>query len=358
MKVKTIGIDLAKSVFQIHGVDGKERTILRKRLSRVQLLPFLANLPRCVVGMEACGSAHHWGREIQKLGHEVRLVNPRFVKAYIKSNKSDPNDAKAICEAAGRPSMRFVPVKSVEQQDLLALHRVRAQLTKTRTALANQMRGLLTERGIVVPCGVARLRRALPTILEEEANNLSAAMREMLAETAERLRMTEERIKRYDTEIVRRCARDERCQRLIAVEGVGPLIATALVAAVGNAHNFCNGCELSAWLGLVPGHHKSANREVMLGISKRGDRYLRTLLIHGARAVVKVAERRRDARSAWVSRIKQRARGGTNIAAVALANKNARVLEGVGNFVFVSHTKKPERAGGRYGGEQGRRDRG
>ena len=188
------------------------------------------------------------------------------------------------------------------------------------------MRGLLAERGIVVPCGVARLCCALPTILEEEANNLSAAMREMLAETAERLRMTEERIKRYDTEIVRHCARDERCQRLIAVEGVGPLIATALVAAAGNAHNFRNGRELSAWLGLVPGHHESANREVMLGISKRGDRYLRTLLIHGARAVVKVAERRRDARSAWVSRIKQRARGGTNIAAVALANKNARVL--------------------------------
>ncbi len=250
MKVITIGIDLAKSVFQLHGVDSKGRTVLRKRLSRAQLPGFLANLPRCVVGMEACASAHHWAREIQKLGHDVRLVNPRFVKAYLKSNKSDPNDAEAICEAAGRPSMRFVPVKSVEQQDLLALHRVRAQLIKTRTALANQMRGLLAERGIVVPCGVARLRRALPTILEE-ANTLSAAMREMLAETAERLRMTQERIKRYDTEIVRHCARDERCQRLIAVEGVGPLIATALVAAVGKAHNFRNGRELSAWLGLA-----------------------------------------------------------------------------------------------------------
>jgi transposase len=326
VQVTTIGIDLAKSVFQLHGVDGKGQAVLRKRLTRQNLLAFMANLPRCLVGMEACGSAHYWAREIGKLGHEVKLINPKFVKAYVKSNKSDPNDAEGICEAVLRPSMRFVPVKTVEQQDLMALHRVRAHLIKTRTALSNQMRGLLAERGIVMGKGLARLRAALPLILEDKDSVLGGVMRELVSEISERLRLTEKGIKHYDLEIARRCAQDERCQRLVEVEGIGPLVATAMVAAVGDARQFKTGRELSAWLGIVPGHRKSGNREVKLGISKRGDRYLRTLLIHGARAVVNVAERRRDARSVWMSRIKHKQRGGANIAAVALANKNARVL--------------------------------
>jgi len=298
---------------------------LRKRLVREKLLAFVAtNLPRCVIGMEACASAHHWAREIGKVGHEVKLINPKFVKAYVKSNKSDPNDAEGICEAVSRPSMRFVPVKTVEQQELLALHRVRAQLTKTRTALVNQIRGLLAERGVVVSRGISRLRAALPAILEDQDGRLGSLMRELIAEMSERLRLSDERIKRYDLKLSQLCAQDQRCQRLVAVEGIGSLAATAMVGAVGDAGQFRNGRELSAWLGLVPGHRKSGNREVMLGISKRGDRYLRTLLIHGARAVVNVAERRHDARSLWVSKIKNR--HCANVAAVALANKNARVL--------------------------------
>ena len=324
MQITTIGIDLAKNVFQLHGVDSKGRAVLRKRVVREKLLALVANLPPCVIGMEACASAHHWAREMRKLGHEARLINPKFVKAYVKSNKSDPNDAEGICEAVGRPSMRFVPVKTVGQQDLLALHRVRAQLIKTRTALVNQMRGLLGERGVVVGKGVTRLRAALPAILEDQDGRLGPLMRELIVEMSERLRLSDERIKRYDLKLGQLCAQDQRCQRLVAVEGIGALAATAMVGAVGDARQFRNGREMSAWLGLTPGHRKSGNREVMLGISKRGDCYLRTLLIHGARAVVNVAERRRDARSVWVSKIKDR--HCANVAAVALANKNARII--------------------------------
>lgn len=277
--------------------------------------------------MESCGGAHYWAREVGKLSHEVRFINPRFIKPYVKSNNNDAHDAEAICEAAGRPSMRFVPVKTEEQQDLPALHRVREQLVKACTALANQIRGLLAERGVVVGKGISRLCRLLPVILENRERRLSGPMRELMAELGERLRILDERIGQYDLELGRLCAQDERCQRLVEVEGVGPFVATAMVAAVGEARQFRSGRELSAWLGLVPGHRKSANREVMLGISKRGDRYLRTLLIHRAGAAVSAAERRRDARSAWVNQIRQKhQRGGTNTAAVALANKNARVL--------------------------------
>ena len=220
--------------------------------------------------------------------------------------------------------MRFVPIKCEEQQDMQALHRVREQLIKNRTALANQIRGLLRERGIVVAQAIARLRAALPVILEDQSNRLSALMRELLGEMAERLRMLDDRLRQYDRRIERLCQQDECCRRLVKVEGVGPLVATAVVAAIGNARHFTNGRELSAWLGLVPREYSSGNRTVMLGISKRGNRYLRTLLIHGARAAASVADRKRDARSIWLSRLKLR--GGPNVAAVALTNKNARVM--------------------------------
>ncbi|HKN20826.1 MAG TPA: IS110 family transposase [Terracidiphilus sp.] len=324
MKVKTIGIDLAKETFGLHGVDGRGRVVVHKRVTRKHLVGFLVKLEPCLVGMEACGSAHYWAREIEKLGHTVRLMSPQFVVPYRKGNKNDPNDAEAICEAVTRPSMRFVPIKCEEQQDLQALHRVREQLIKNRTALANQIRGLLRERGIVVAQAIARLRRALPLILEDVSNGLSGVMRELLGEMAERLRMLDDCLRPYDQRIERLCQQDERCRRLVKVEGVGPLVATALVAAIGNARQFKSGRELSAWLGLVPRQHSSGQRTVLLGISKRGDRYLRTLLIHGARAAARVAERKRDARSIWLSRLKLR--GGPNVAAVALANKNARVM--------------------------------
>ena len=323
-KVTTVGIDLAKSGFQVHGGDARGRAVFSKRLTRSQLLKFLANLPPCLVGMEACATAHYWAREIAKLGHEVRLMTPRFVRPYVKGNKNDASDAEAICEAVRRPTMRFVAVKSPAQQDLQALHRVRHQLVKQHTALSNQVRGLLAEYGIIIAKGFAALRRALPKIVEERDDGLSGLMRDLVLDLSERLRYTEQRLRRYDQHITQLLTQDERCQRLAAVPGVGPLTATAVVAAVGNAREFRSGRELAAYLGLVPRHRASGGHIVMLGISKRGDRYLRTLLIHGARAAMRTIERRHDPRSLWASRL--RGRRGPNVAAVALANKNARVM--------------------------------
>ena len=324
MQVSIIGIDLAKHVFCVHGCDADGKPVLRKQLARRQLLSFVANLPRCLVAMEACASAHYWAREMEQLGHQVRLIAPKLVRPYVKANKNDASDAEAICEAASRPSMRFVAIKSTAQQDVQAVHRLRQQLVKTRTSLVNQAHGLLAEYGIVIARGLAPLRRAIPVILEDLDNGLSGVMRELLAEIGERLRFIDERLRKYDLTILRLFRDDERCQRVAAVEGVGPVTATALVAAVGNATDFKSGRELAAYLGLVPRHRASGGRTVLLGISKRGYRYLRTLLIHGARSALYRIERHRGARASWAARLKLRR--GANVAAVALANKNARVL--------------------------------
>jgi transposase len=324
MKVTTLGIDLAKNVFCLHGCDANGKAVLRKQLSRGRLLSFLANLPPCLVAMEACGGAHYWAREIEKLDHQVRLIVPKFVKPYVRANKNDASDAEAICEAASRPSMRFVAIKSAAQQDIQAIHRVRQQLVKSRTGLANQVHGLLAEHGIVFRRGFAQLRRTLPVIIKDKDNGLSAEMRELLSEIGERLKFINDRLRKYDVTIQRLFRHDERCQRVAAVEGVGPLTATALIATVGNATEFRSGRELAAYLGLVPRHRASGGRTVLLGISKRGNRYLRTLLIHGARSALHRIERHRSARAIWAARVKLHR--GANVAAVALANKNARLL--------------------------------
>jgi transposase len=295
---------------------------MRRQLRRAQVLSFMRGLPRCVVGLEASGGAQYWARQLTALGHEVRMMSPALVMPYRKGNKTDRNDAEAILEAVTRPSMRFVTVKSVAQQDLLALHRVRSQLVKSRTALCNQLRGLLRERGVVVRSGAAVLKRSLPAALADEHNELSGEMRELLSEMSQWLGILEQRIASCETRITRQFKHDERCARLATVPGVGPLTATALVAAVGNAQRFRNGRELSAYLGLVPRQHSSGGKTVLLGITKRGDRYLRTLLIHGARSALRQCQS--DARYGWAQRI--RAERGPNVAAVALANKNARVL--------------------------------
>jgi transposase len=259
VEITTIGIDLAKDVFELHGVNDKGRVVLQRGLTRKRLIECMAKLPACLVGMEACGSAHYWAREIGKLGHRVRLMSPQFTRAYVKGNKNDANDAAAICEAVSRPSMRFVPVKNQHQQDIAALHRVRAQLIKNRTALANQIRGLLGEYGIVVTQGIDHLHRALPVILEDEPNGLSGMFRETLAELAERLQWLDERCRRCERRIELVFRQDDRARRLGKIEGVGPLIATALVAAVGNAQEFRSGRELAAWLGLVPDMERRVN---------------------------------------------------------------------------------------------------
>jgi transposase len=321
MKITILGIDLAKSVFHLHGIDARGRAVLRKRLSRAQLLPFVANLPRCTVAMEACGGAHHWARQIERLGHTARLISPQFVKAFVKSNKNDRNDAEAICEAAARHSMRFLPIKTLEQQEMLELHRARKQLIKSMCSLANQLRAFLAEHGVVVAKGLAPLRRVLPELRQQ--SDLNPVFRDLLDEMTERLALLEERRRRYDSLIERVYRGDERCQRLGQIEGVGPLTATALVAAIGDGKAFTTGRHLSAWLGLVPRQYSTAGRTILLSISKRRDEYIRTLLVEGARSAIVAAARKQDPRRRWITRLVERR--GPCIAAVAVANRNARI---------------------------------
>ena len=324
MNVTTLGIDLAKNVFQLHGVNRHGQTVLTKRVARAKLRETLAQLPPCLIGMEACGTSHFWAREIEKLGHAVRLIAPQFVKPYVRGNKNDGNDAAAICEAVTRPSMRLVPVKSIEQQDIQAIHRVRERLVKERTALVNQIRGLLGEYGVVIALGKNALSKALPQILEDGGLGLTPLARELVADLYQELLVLQQKVTAYGTRIERLFQAIPVCQRLAKLEGVGPLTATALLAAVGDAKAFRCGRQMAAWLGLVPRQYASGNRSVLLGITKRGDRYLRMLLIHGARAAVAAARHKDDSRSRWINALADRR--GANKAAVALANKNARIL--------------------------------
>ena len=322
-QVTTLGIDIAKNVFQLHGVNGRGKTVLQKRLSRNKVLAFIAKLPACLIGMEASGGAHYWAREFTKLGHEVKLMAPQYVKPYVQGNKNDANDAAAICEAVSRPRMRFVPIKSVAQQDMQALHRIRERQIKMRTALVNQIRGLLSEYGIVMPKGVPQVRHKVPFILEDADNGLTWEAREWLQSLQAELRLVDEQIEATAERIKQMFAADEACQRLAQLRGIGPLTATALVAAVGDARGFKNGRQLAAWLGLVPKQHSTGGKPTLLGISKRGNSYLRKLLIHGARAVLRHLEDKTDAWSCWLKGVEERR--GKNRACVAHANKVARV---------------------------------
>lgn len=324
MKLTRIGLDTAKQVFQVHGVDEHGKTLLKKQLARGRVLEFFANLPPCLVGMEACAGTHYWARELGKLGHTVRLMAGQFVAPYRKSGKNDANDAAAICEAVGRPTMRFVPVKSVEQQAILAVHRARSLLVAERTALVNQMRGLLGEFGITVAQGIDRLRRALLAILEDGENGLPGLARETFADLLEQLRALDRRVAHYDRRIETLAREMESAKRLMAMAGIGPLTATALVATVGDAKVFSQGRQFAAWLGLTPRQHSSGGRSRLGRISKRGDVYLRTLLIHGARSVLRLTAKKTDPKSRWAEALRQRS--GNNIAATALAAKHARII--------------------------------
>lgn len=324
MKLTRIGLDTAKQVFQVHGVDEHGKTVLQKQLPRTRVLEFFANLPKCLVGMEACAGSHYWARELSKLGHTPRLMAGQFVAPYRKSGKNDANDAEAICEAVGRPNMRFVSVKSVEQQAILAIHRVRQLLVEERTALVNQARGLLGEFSITVAQRIDRLRRALPDILEDGENGLPGLARETFSELLEQLRAIDLRIAHYDQRIEMVAQEMEASKRLMAIAGIGPVTATALVATVGDAKVFSNGRQFAAWLGLTPRQHSSGGKTKLGRISKRGDVYLRMLLIHGARSALRLTAKRNDRKSCWAESLKQRS--GNNIAAIALAAKHARII--------------------------------
>ena len=324
MNIKRVGIDLAKDVFQVHGVDSQEKVILRKQFRRVQLLAYFEKIAPCLIGMEACGSAHYWARELQKLGHTVKLMAPQFVKPYVKSNKNDANDAEAICEAVARPTMRFVAVKTIAQQDIQAIHRVRSELVSHRTAKVNQIRGLLAEYGLAVGRRIEVLRTALPLLLEDAENGLTLDFRILLDELRQDLINLDERVQVMDKKIKTLANSHGEAKRLLAIPGIGPITATAIISAIGNGKQFKRGRDFAAWLGLTPRQHSSGGKERLLGISKRGDSYLRTLLIQGARAVLRVVGQKDDPRSRWLQNLCSRRN--KNIAAVALANKNARII--------------------------------
>lgn len=324
MNIKRIGLDLAKQVFQVHGVDYQEKVVLRKQLRRNQMLAFFRQLTPCLIGMEACSSAHYWARELQKMGHTVKLMAPQFVKPYVKGNKNDANDAEAICEAVSRPNMRFVAIKTIEQQDIQAMHRIRTVLIQQRTAKVNQIRGFLAEYGIVIERSVDKLRKALPMLLEESENGLSFDFRALLQDLQQDLITLNDRVSNLDKKIQLLASSNSAAKRLQQVPGIGPITATALVCALGDGKQFKRGRDLAAWIGLTPRQHSSGGKECLLGISKRGDSYLRTLLIHGARSVLKVADKKDDPRSCWLQNLCSRRN--KNIAAVALANKNARIV--------------------------------
>ncbi len=323
MNVTRIGLDLAKQVFQIHGVARDDRVVVKRQIKRAQVRAYFEKLPACRIGMEACAGAHYWAREFGRMGHEVKLIAPQFVKPYVKSQKNDANDAEAICEAAGRPNMRFVTVKTISQQDLQAVHRIRSELVRQRTAKVNQIRGLLAEYGIVVATRIDALRRALPDLLEDTDNGLSGLFRRLLEGLRQDLVELDRRVAELDGEIQMAAKEDETARRLQTIPGIGPITATALAASVGDARQFKRGRDLSAWLGLTPGQHSSGGKDRLLGMSKRGDSYLRTLLIHGARSVIQAAGNKTDPRSRWIVGVA--ARRHKNVAAVALANKNARI---------------------------------
>jgi transposase len=324
MKITTSGIDVAKTVFQVHGVDEHGKVLLRRQLRRSQLLLFFSKLQPCLIGMEACASSHYWARKLTALGHTVRLMAPQFVKPYRKNDKNDGNDAEAICEAVQRPSMRFVPVKSPEQQAELAVHRVRRRLMSQRTALINQLRGLLAEYGLVLAQGANQVRSKLPALLEDASQSLPALALELFRDLYEELVELEQRIGAYDRRIERLYRANPVCQRLGQQEGIGALTATAFVATVAHAAQFKNARQCAAWLGLVPKQDSSGAKTRLLGITKRGDVYLRTLLVHGARSAMRHTPKRNDPKSRWVEQLRKRR--GENIAAVALAAKHARIL--------------------------------
>ncbi len=319
-KVTTLGIDLAKSVFSLHGVDEKGQVMLRRTVRRDQLVKVVAGIAPCLISMEACSGAHEWGRRFQEFGHTVRLMAPKFVVPYRKSGKNDGNDAEAICEAVSRPSMRFVPVKSAEQQALLAMHRVRQGFVVERTATINRLRGLMSEFGVVLPLRSITVRRQAATAAE----NLPELARRAIGDLLDQLRVLDERIGGYDREIETQAKLCEPAQRLMRIRGIGPTTALAIVATVGNAREFKNGRQFAAWIGLVPGQYSTGGKTRLGHISKRGDAYLRNLLVQGARSVLHTAAAHRDPISRWALELQPRC--GYYRTLVAIANKNARIV--------------------------------
>lgn len=319
-EITTVGIDLAKSLFSVHGVDRTGRTVLRKTVRREKLMDLVAALPPCLIGMEACSGAHEWARRFEMHGHRVGIMMARFVAPYRKNSKNDGNDAEAICEAVARPNMRFVPVKSAAQQAVLVLHRVRQGFIEQRTATINRIRGLLAEFGVVLPQRAEQVRGAAVA----SAESLPPLAREAIIELRGHLTYLDERIQRYERQLVDLAKHHEPAQRIQRLCGVGPLTASAITASVASGHEFANGRQFAAWLGLVPRQYSTGGKTRLGRITKRGDAYLRTLLMLGARAVLQTAAHKTDRLSRWATAL--RARRGYHRAIVAIAAKNARII--------------------------------
>jgi transposase len=329
-EVCRIGLDIAKNFFQVQGVDKHGKDVFNKKLKRADVLPFFANLPSCLIGLEACGGAHYWARELAGLdaGHTVRLISPRYVKPFVINNKTDAADARAICEVVGRPSTRFVNVKTVEQQDMAGWHRIRERKVKERTALVNQIRAMLFERGIIIPQGITHVRKQLPYIIEDLDNRLSLSARDYLSELYGELADSDALVAKYEARIKAFAVNSEECKRLLTIPGVGPLTATAIMAHVGTAKHFANARAFAACMGLTPKEYSSGGKQKLLGISKRGNSHIRRLLIQGARIVTRYCllktSEQAEQRTRWIQALVERR--GKHVAAVALANKTARII--------------------------------
>ena len=323
MDISTLGIDLSKTTFHVIGFNARGEIVLRRKFSRNQLLRFTSNRQQMLIGMEACGGAHFLSRALQTQGHDARLMPAQFVKAFRKSNKNDYLDAEAIAEAVQRPNMRFVPIKTDDQLDLQALHRVRDRLVSRRTSVINQLRAFLLERGITFRQGRAYLRKQIPELLEDAEQKLSPRMRQLVDRLWQEWKVLEEQIETLSREIENIAGQDAACQRLLDIPGVVPLVATALVAAIGNGAAFTKGRDFAAWLGLVPRQHSTGGKAWLFWISKRGNSYLRRLFIHGARSIVMSLNRDNHAMGKWMSQLE--ARTHRNVLVVAVANKLARI---------------------------------
>jgi transposase len=348
--VTSLAIDLAKNVFQLHGTDARGKAVLKKKISRAKLPEFMTNLPPCNVFIEACGSSNYWGRKFENLGHKVKLIHPKYVKPYVKRNKNDANDAAGIAAAARDPDMRFCNVKTENQQDMQSIHRIRSLLIQQRTALVNQIRGLLAEYGVIAAKDITNMRKMLVDVLGNNPNNMSALMLTCITELKTTLGEFDKKIDSCDSKIEELFAGNDACKRLEKIPGIGVLGATILASVLGNGSSFKNGRHFAAFLGLVPKQHSSGGKEVILGISKGGDTYIRTLLIQGAKSVLRWVDKKEvlknDKLRAWLKNLKARKHG--NIAAVALANKIARISWAVvsentrysSNYKFVNKMQK------------------
>jgi len=324
MKIARLGIDLAKNSFSLCGVDMNEHIVLEKTVKRKELLPLISQLQPCVIGMEAGSGAHHWAREFERLGHTPKIMAPKFVSPYRRQGKNDRNDARAVCEAVGRPDMHFVPHKDSDQQAMLIVHRCRASQVEMHTRLANQIRGLLAEFGVVIPKGIPQLHQQWTKLRQQYDEVIPALAWSELESLYQRLQDCHQTVLSYDRKIAAFVRSDVRCQRLVELNGVGPVTASAVVASVGDASVFRNGRQFAAWLGLVPKQYSTGGKTRLGRISKQGDTYLRTLLIHGARSELMYTATREDSKSQWAENLKQRK--SWNKSAVALANKHARLI--------------------------------